>query len=295
MKILQGITRFGKRSLWFVCFVALVILTACGSQNTEGDSLDSSNNDVEIVETSLTDSELDSDSDSGSADDVLKFEKVVSSWEEFFATDQPLISAIPEKNIYLYGLVHDEYPDGVVLYWDEDVYDFDWLYITPRFILPRMQLSDFNADGVEELAIILYVNSGTEISIEELHILKKENGQVDDYVFDYDDSISQLENAVDFKAINKDEELLGEITIGNSVYTVNIEKYLPNEYGRVADEIIIGNIVHFSIEDHQLKAEFGVRIFVENLMPPITIGKLYADVEYRLGEFKLENIWFEQL
>lgn len=93
--------------------------------------------------------------------------KVIQSPEEFNASNLPLISAIPNRNIYLYG----KKPKGVVLRVNGREREFDWLYMTPRFVLPRMYVSDFNFDGKDELAVILYIGSGTGVSVEELHII----------------------------------------------------------------------------------------------------------------------------
>lgn len=43
-----------------------------------------------------------------------KKEKVIESWESFYAENLPVIAAIPERNIYLYGIK----PSGVILYID---------------------------------------------------------------------------------------------------------------------------------------------------------------------------------
>jgi hypothetical protein len=74
--------------------------------------------------------------------------------------EEPLapIAEIPERNIALYGA-----SDGVLLGIGKHEQALRWAYMTPRGIPPALHLADFDADGAEELAVTLYIGSGTGV------------------------------------------------------------------------------------------------------------------------------------
>lgn len=276
------------RSFLLITLGVSIVLSGCDTISHMKTNEDPIKND-EIIEdeSSFLTSEIFPDGSD-------KTEKVVSSWDEYFASDEPLIAAISEKNIFLYGKnSHGQVSDEVILHWDNENYHFNWTYLTPRGIFPKMLLTDFEADGKEELAIVLYNNSGTGVAIEELHIVEKMDGKIKDHVFTSDDYLSQLRRAVRFKSFFKENELMGEFSIGDETYSVSLKDYQESEYGKVSETLYMGAIVFFSFQDHQLKAKFGVGLTFEKFFPSIDIGDLHADVEFAHGKFNLKNVRFE--
>lgn len=231
--------------------------------------------------------------------------KVIENWEEFEASDMPLIAAIPEKDIYLYAIKSAK-DAQVALHVGESVHYYNWYYMTPRFILPQMQVSDYDKDGKDELSVILYVGSGTGVSVQELHIVeipegkKQSSKQLDnanpeyykDYIFD--DYCSQLKKAISFKTFIKAGKLMGKITAGTKTYTVNLEEFQSEDCGKVNDNIGFGDIVRFDSQKNKLVAEFGFGITCEKFAAPRYIGAIHADVDYKAGKFKLKNFRFEE-
>lgn len=186
-----------------------------------------------------------------------KIQKVINSWEEFDASDMPLIAAIPEKNIYLYP-VKSVKDAQVALYVGESVHYYNWLYMGgPAFILPQLQLGDYDADGKDELSAILHVGSRTGVSLRELHIVdipEKPSNQLDnanqeyfkDYIFN--DYGSQLKKAISFKTFVKAGKVMGKITTDTKTYTVNLEELQSEDYGKIKDDIYFESIVDFNSE-----------------------------------------------
>lgn len=232
------------------------------------------------------------DADSASAAERETDADPVSAADE----EQPLevkmltpIAEIPEREITLYGK-----DDGVLLMIGGQAYPFDWTYLTPRKIMPVMQAADFDADGEEELAIILYVGSGTGVSVEELRIIEfHEEGVEADYWFPPEDYLVQTAENAAFRTLIKDGVLLGEIAAGSQTYHVNLETFASEEFGKIDDRLIFGDIVGFRAKDGKLTAEFGVGIGGEKFATPQYIGTLHAEVRYRDGVFTLTNFAFE--
>jgi hypothetical protein len=70
-----------------------------------------------------------------------------------------------------YGLAGEE--DRVLLRWGQTLAEFNWSYQTPRTVALRLRQVDADGDGAEELAVVCYYGSGTGVSIEQLHIVEK--------------------------------------------------------------------------------------------------------------------------
>ena len=216
---------------------------------------------------------------------IQNSKKVISSWEEFNFYDIPLIASIPEKEIFLYGIKPNS---GVILKSGDRSFYYDWAYLTPRFILPEIFLNDFDKDDQEELAVILYIGSGTGVSVEELHIIEiSEDENFKDYLFKQDDYLSQIDKLVEFKSFTKNNKTTAELIIDEKVYPLNLDE---QEKDNSISGTVFSNIVRFSVDDGKINAEFGVGIGYDSFPTPVPVGTLHADVLFRDGEFTLKNI-----
>lgn len=222
----------------------------------------------------------------------IKEEKVIQSFEDYAASNLPLISTISDKNIYLYGIK----PTGVVLYVDGRGHYYDWSYLTPRFVLPKMHVGDFDNDGEEELAVVLYVGSGTGYAVEELHIVEISEDNVEyfkDHSFLSKDYVSQLNKLIKIKTHEKNKESV-IVRIGDKLNTVSLKDYQSEGNDLIIEnKPSFGNIVSFNVIDGKLVAKFALGIGIKSFATPIYIGEVHADVTYTEGNFKLSNPRFE--
>ena len=229
--------------------------------------------------------------------------EVIKSWEEYEAQKVPLIAAIPDKNIFLYG-IKDK---GVILYYNNTGHFYDWNYMTPRFVLPRMELADFDRDGREELAVILYAGSGTGYSVEELHIVGVSENKVlsddpkdknyllpnkeyfKDYIFtNYEE---QLKKQIKLNTHKKGSSLMADVTVGkkvNSFELANTEDDIDN------NNIVFGNIVGFEIKDKKILARFALGAIRKSYASPDFIGEINSEVDFDSGVFTLKNLSFQK-
>lgn len=237
-----------------------------------------------------------------------KIQKVIDSIEDYNSTNLPVIAALPNDNIYLYGIK----PSGTVLYYKNSGHFYDWGYLTPRFILPEISLGDFNNDGHKELAVILYVGSGTGYSIDELHIVdlygnefisKDPNNKnfmeinhryFDDNCFDQNDYLSQLDRLIKYKAYYKAGKLMGRMTVNNQTTIINLGNYIPSDARfDLRQKLSYGDIVKFYTEGNILRAKLAIGIMNQTYATPSYFGDIYADVMYRKGKFRLKNLRFQ--
>lgn len=201
---------------------------------------------------------------------------------------ESLVAALPERDIFLYGR-----ENGADLHVGDRVYAYDWVYTTPRQIMPVMDVKDFDRDGKEELFVDLNVGSGTGYAVDELHIVEINEDPVKDVIFREKEYLEQLEQAeIGFRTTTESGELIGEIRIGNRTDKVSLKDYQAENPAFVEDHISFSNIVRFYSDNGGLKARFGVGVFMDNVASPVFIGYVNADIQYEAGKFTMSNYKF---
>lgn len=268
----NGVVKLG------VILICLILTASCGANvNNQRTMLASEQNEPQ-----------DSPDDS-----VLEADQELANEPADEAAEQEIIgqvlAAIPDQAISLIAGTN-----GTILQAGDREQEYDWLYMTPRGIEPRLLLYDFDDDGVEELAISLYIGSGTGISISDLRMVELDGDAFADYRFDPEQYISQIHEATAVRTFMRDGELIAELTVASDVYTVSLKDYQGEEFGKVGERLIFGDIANFDFEDNQIKASFGVGISVESFVQPEYIGTLEANVAYEKGVFQLKDFQFKE-
>lgn len=191
----------------------------------------------------------------------------------------PLVAEIPEEDIYLYGT-----DNGVVLKQGDEIQKFEWNYLTPRFILPWIELEDFDGDGIDELLCVLYVGSGTGVSISELHMLEPDGKQLyRDIVFCSEDYISQLHSNIECSHDKENKEL--RFMIEDVEYIFDTPEVFE-EY--TFDSVGYGSIISYEYTDN-LVLSAALELNFAGIGPPRFLGSVTADVEYKDESFLLTN------
>jgi len=207
------------------------------------------------------------------------------------SAESRLLASIPERGIYLYAM-----DNGIRLKADTREKDYDWVHGTPREIPPALQIGDYDGDGQEELAILLYSGSGTGISIYDLYIVALEGPGGEILAarhFDKESYLRQLQQAIDFQTRDDDGVLTAEITVGNKATGLDMTSFPLDELGPIYGMPILGNIVHFGADAAGLHASFGVGVAFEKAFSPQYIGMIHADVDFQGHDFQLVNMHFE--
>lgn len=209
-------------------------------------------------------------------------ERAITTSQTFYQTEYPLLAELPDEEVYLYGA-----DDGVILRRKDMLQTFDWYYMTPRFVLPILQTGDFDEDGKEEIMVILYVASGTGVSISELHILEPdEDGSYRDILFTPEDYIKQLNKNVEY-AYDKEENRLTIITGKKKELYDCLE---------ITDDLTFtgisyGEIITFEYMDEIIFAAGAGFSFAERVVPAY-YGSVTARVSYRDESFTLRDFSF---
>ena len=118
----------------------------------------------------------------------------LSNWDYF-----NLIAELPDEKVSLYGLSANDDGTGVIFRKNDDLYYYNWSWFTTQAKLPEIAMIDVNGDKQKEIAISLYVDYNTNVSIEELHIIAFESGNPVDKCFSSDLIEQQLFSKFDLR------------------------------------------------------------------------------------------------
>lgn len=105
----------------------------------------------------------------------------LSNWDYF-----NLIAELPDEKVSLYGLSANDNGTGVIFRKNDDLYYYNWAWFTTQAKLPEIAMIDVDGDKQKEIAISLYVDYNTNVSIEELHIIAFESEKPVDICFSSD-------------------------------------------------------------------------------------------------------------
>ena len=118
----------------------------------------------------------------------------LSNWDYF-----NLIAELPDENVRLYGLSANDDGTGVIFRKNDDLYYYNWAWFTTQAKLPEIAMIDVDGDKQKEIAISLYVDYNTNVSLEELHVIAFESGEPVDKCFSADLIEQQLFNKFDLR------------------------------------------------------------------------------------------------
>ncbi len=265
--------------------LVLVTLTSCGEQKSDADSI-INKEDFENVQSSsvIIDNKITVFTPDGEEISFLFNDELVSSFKEYNELEYPLLAKIGNQNVYLF----EDKSSGVILVKD-NIAQYLVLselgYVTPLGILPEIYYEDFDNDSEKELAINLYVGSGTDISVEELHIIEEK--QIEDRSYFVINSYTS-KNYID--DINKIMNY--EINSNNDSVTLNL---FNNEYlfdiSEEVESIAFGNVSYFKIKDEHIKLIVPIGVVKKNMfsIQDGGIGSVIFDVEYKENKFKLSD------
>ena len=162
--------------------LALTLLSGCGARETAS-SLPETSPAQQISAPAVVTEGREPEED----DDLSAALGGFSEWMHNSTLDQNsvgLLAELPEQDVALYGVRDHRGDDRALLRWEDSLAEFDWNFGGPLIVEPRLWCWDADDDGQDEVVLVNHVGSGTGVSIEELHIVEKnEDGTLADYAF----------------------------------------------------------------------------------------------------------------
>ena len=203
--------------------------------------------------------------------------------------DFPLLLAeLPEEDAAFYGLQWET----ALIRWGDCLAEFDWLYLTPRQILPRLFCLDFDGDWKDELVVVCYTGSGTGIAYEELHVLERgPEGTLTDYALPREMFTEVLSGAMSAVTVN------GRTYVILGTELVDITGILwENSDPEAIEGLGAGDIVYFEATPdspfgHHFRYQGAAWLYGETFIPTVSYAvDLEAIVSYKDGVFTLSDI-----
>lgn len=194
------------------------------------------------------------------------------------------LAAITEPKITMYGYNDEKYSGrGVAIDIGGSMYYFDWIYMTPRIVMPKI----YWKESEHQLQVSLYNYSGTGVGAEELHILQQtDQNELKDYCFALPDYASMLADRIDFSYETETNTLTLYDKSDNQVLDTIAFTWL-NDDGLEKIElkgIALGDIACFNLGE-----DIGLRItpgyFVNDWVAP-----QYRDMHQLQAELRFEEI-----
>ena len=162
--------------------LALTLLSGCGARETAS-SLPETSPAQQISAPAVVTEGREPEED----DDLSAALDGFSEWMHNSTLDQNsvgLLAELPEQDVALYGVRDHRGDDRALLRWEDSLAEFDWNFGGPLIVEPRLWCWDVDDDGQDEVVLVNHVGSGTGVSIEEHHIVEKnEDGTLADYAF----------------------------------------------------------------------------------------------------------------
>lgn len=219
----------------------------------------------------------------------------ITSAEDFFNIDLPLIYYLPEHDIRLYGC----HPFGLILYVSDYAYYLDVAYMTPRFIMPEIHVEDFDDDGEIEIALITYIGSGSGVSIEKLYMIEMKKS----FNPELENNLNESMDLIKFEQDNIDD-LLDTIKIYANYESGYLEVKSLDYYDEIPlrdlypdykkdefeNELRYGNIEQYTIDNGKVILTLGIGISSKTFVYPIHFSNVLIDLEYSDGKFEIVDM-----
>ena len=207
-------------------------------------------------------------------------------WEDIVC-----IGKIPEKNLTIYGYNDKEcFGQGVAIEIGDDVNYFDWVYTSPRRILPECYWNEES----RQLQVALNIYTGTGVSAWELHVLQHyDTGTLVDNVFDFTAFSDILSARVGYEY---DEET-GMLTLidkegGSELLAVEVPegKVEGIELGSIS-QFILGDTITFQVEpgcfsEGMAVAEYDI---IPTLEAEVLLQGSGEEIAFDLGEIRVKE------
>lgn len=202
------------------------------------------------------------------------------------------IAEIPEESIKIYGYNDAEWSfEGVAIEIGDDVNYFDWIYTSPRCLLPECHWNQ--AD--RQLQVALNVYTGTGVSAQELHVLQHhDTGTLADNVLEISDYWDMLEERIQFRF----EEETGLLTLFDTsnqreLASVTVEEGAVTnlELGNIS-RFVLGETIWLSLEPGYFLEGGAIAEYPED-MPQLEAELLFEDnrgeISFSLGEIRVAD------
>lgn len=190
-----------------------------------------------------------------------------------------LLKELSDADAAFYIVEEKEFSPALIR-WGDSIAEFDF----PCAAKPGMWYADLDGDGAEELALTCYAGGGTGVSVEELHVLEKnEDGTLTAYSYPRETLAAALDNGIQI-AFSGDRTY---VSLGQGL--VDITGELNGEKLKYENNgVNIGPSLYFKRTEDGFACHQRILIEAEDVVGPWYVAWHYSDVYYRDGKFLLD-------
>lgn len=208
-------------------------------------------------------------------------------FKESDVDDYKLLSSTSEGNIKLYAIDWKEEEirqsgvyEKILLQINENKKEFFWKVDVGLAFAPELILSDVNNDNKDELIVITTRGTGSEVSIQEVHIFKVDNFEEIKMV----DPLDEIKNKVHTELNEDSDPVIINISIGNSKFSTRLKK---DSVGFWFEDVYFGNVINYSVANKILIATVAAQV-----SPSLFLGEVVIEYMFEDNMLKPNSIGF---
>lgn len=200
-----------------------------------------------------------------------------------FSENNKLIASLPEHSIKLFAITpqHGGVYKGLMLYIDGKSAIFDWESDSNPAFQPKLHLADLNNDKKSELIIILTTGTGSDIHIEEVHVINLDNFSE----IKVANPLDIVKNTVQTTITKQNDDVLIKITLNKKT---KIIKRKNSDVGFWFENVYFGNLTHYDIKNNLLKVRVGAQV-----SPSGFVGEVVITYKFLYNKYVLNDTAFE--
>lgn len=203
--------------------------------------------------------------------------------------NQTLIASLPQYNIKLFATKpqHDGVYKGLKLYIDGKSAFFNWISDSNPSFKPKLYLNHLNYDMEKELIIILTTGSGSDVHVEEIHVINPDNFSETEV----ENPLDIIKNNVKTSITKKNGDVLIQVTLNNKTYEV---KRKDSDAGFWFENVGFGSWMHYDIKNNLLTVRVGAQVSPSGFVGEVIINYKFLGDKYVLKEIlfeKSQSLW----
>lgn len=197
------------------------------------------------------------------------------------STPNKLLTETSDKKIAIYGVQEIEQKDmfsslNVVI--NGEAKTFHWNNVTNPSFYPQISVVDLNADGKDEIVIVLTKGTGTGVHDSEVHVLESDFSEI----LVSDPRKFVLSNIKVYLKTDRDIRKY-TLSVDGQEYLFEFSESDSNDW---FEQPTVQNILRFGLKDNQLIAEIPIQISTGNYLGDAIVR--YAFVNGKLEPSKIE-------
>ena len=201
-----------------------------------------------------------------------------------FSENHKLIASLPDHSIKLFAInpQHEGVYNSLMLCIDGKSAILGWQSDSNPTFQPKLYLADLNNDKKNELIIILTTGAGSDIHIEEVHIINVDNFSETKV----ENPLDMAKNTVQTSITKENDDVFIQITFNNKAKIIKRKKSYA---GFWFENVYFGNWIHYDIKNNLLTVRVGAQVSPSGFVGEVVFTYKFLDNKYILKDSTFED------